>query len=72
MIDVLAPLFRGDFETYREVLVLDDDPRPATPYHTLMAPSAKACASKAAAPHKASAAAVAKTPVLHGCRAMPS
>ena len=40
MIDVLAPLFRGDFETYREVLVLDDDPRPATPYHTLLAPSA--------------------------------
>ena len=40
MIDVLAPLFRGDFETYREVLVLDDDLRPATPYHTLLAPSA--------------------------------
>ncbi|WOP16951.1 hypothetical protein [Ottowia sp. SB7-C50] len=39
---------------------------------TLMAPSAKACASKATAPHKASAAAVATTPVLHGCRAMLS
>lgn len=40
MIDVLAPLFRGDFEGYRDVLVLADDPRPATAYHTLLAPDA--------------------------------
>lgn len=40
MIDVLAPLFRGDFEAYREVLVLTDDPRPATRYEALLAPGA--------------------------------
>jgi len=40
MIDVLAPLFRGDFEAYREVLVLADDPRPATAYDSLLEPSA--------------------------------
>ncbi|MBD1555142.1 siderophore-iron reductase FhuF [Pseudomonas typographi] len=40
MIDVLAPLFRGDFEAYRDVLVLADDPRPAASYDTLLAPRA--------------------------------
>lgn len=40
MIDVLAPLFRGDFEAYRDVLALADDPRPATPYDRLLAPGA--------------------------------
>jgi len=40
MIDVLAPLFRGDFEAYRDVLVLADDPRPATMYDELLAPDA--------------------------------
>ncbi|EFQ62738.1 ferric iron reductase [Pseudomonas fluorescens WH6] len=40
MIDVLAPLFRGDFESYRDVLVLADDPRPAIPYQRLLASDA--------------------------------
>lgn len=40
MIDVLAPLFRGDFEAYREVLVLADDTRSAIAYDALLAPDA--------------------------------
>lgn len=40
MIDVLAPLYRGEFEVYRDVLVLADDPRPATPYDRLLTPAA--------------------------------
>lgn len=40
MIDVLAPLFRGEFEAYRDVLVLADDPRPGMPLDLLLAPAA--------------------------------
>ena len=40
MIDVLAPLFRGEFEAYRDVLVLADDPRPGMPLDRLLAPAA--------------------------------
>ncbi|MDY0249839.1 MAG: siderophore-iron reductase FhuF [Pseudomonas sp.] len=38
MINALVPLFRGDFEVYRDVLVLADDPRPALSYDALLEP----------------------------------
>lgn len=38
MIPALAPLFIADFAHYRDVLVLEDDPRPAVPLRTLLTP----------------------------------
>ncbi|MEP1269012.1 MAG: siderophore-iron reductase FhuF, partial [Marinobacter sp.] len=35
-IPALAPLFVGDFEYYRTILVLPDDTRPATPARDLV------------------------------------
>jgi ferric iron reductase protein FhuF len=40
MIPALAPLFIADFAHYRDVLVLEDDPRPAVPLRTLLTPDA--------------------------------
>jgi ferric iron reductase protein FhuF len=37
MIPALAPLFIADFSHYRDVLVLEDDPRPGMPLSTLRA-----------------------------------
>ena len=36
MIPALAPLFTGDFEHYRDVLVLPDDPREGVPIRTFL------------------------------------
>lgn len=38
MIEALAPLFIGDFASYRETLVLADDPRPSVPLAELLSP----------------------------------
>ena len=38
MIPALAPLFIADFAHYRDVLVLEDDPRPGMPLRTLLTP----------------------------------
>ncbi|SEP80945.1 ferric iron reductase protein FhuF [Pseudomonas sp. NFACC02] len=38
MIPALAPLFIDDFAHYRDVLVLQDDPRPSLPLRRLLAP----------------------------------
>lgn len=38
MIPALAPLFIADFSHYRDVLVLEDDPRPGMPLSTLLTP----------------------------------
>jgi ferric iron reductase protein FhuF len=38
MIPALAPLFIADFAHYQDVLVLEDDPRPAVPLRTLLTP----------------------------------
>lgn len=38
MIPALAPLFIADFAHCRDVLVLEDDPRPAVPLRTLLTP----------------------------------
>jgi ferric iron reductase protein FhuF len=40
VIPALAPLFIADFAHYRDVLVLEDDPRPGVPLHTLLTPDA--------------------------------
>ncbi|MBD9399582.1 siderophore-iron reductase FhuF [Pseudomonas sp. PDM11] len=36
MIEALAPLFIGDFSSYRDTLVLHDDPRPSVPLRELL------------------------------------
>ena len=36
MIAALAPLYFGEFASYREVLVTRDDPRPSIPVRTLL------------------------------------
>lgn len=36
MIEALAPLFTGDFSSYRDTLVLHDDPRPSVPLRELL------------------------------------
>jgi ferric iron reductase protein FhuF len=38
MIPALAPLFIADFAHYRDVLVLEDDPRPGMPLPTMLTP----------------------------------
>ena len=38
MIEALAPLFAGPFASYRDTLVLRDDPRPSIPLSELLSP----------------------------------